>query len=405
MICRQVESDKTQDIGATVSDHDESRARLAAIVDSSDDAIVSKTLDGIITSWNKSAERLFGYAASEAIGQSIFIIIPADRRDEEAEVLARLRRGERTDHFETVRQAKDGRLIPVSLTISPVRNARGTIVGASKVARDITERVLAQEALRRARDELEERVKERTADLSRANQALRIEIEQRQAAQEQRRQLFTRLVLAEEDERRRIARDLHDQLGQQMTALRLTLETLKVFAVERPELETQVDTLRELTRQLDQDIAFRVWELRPTVLDNLGLAAALTEHAGNWSKRFGIHAELHVTRPADERLQSETETTIYRFAQEALNNVVKHSRASRVDIVLEQGPAHVSLIVEDNGIGFDASTTTPRGLGLIGMHERAALIDADLQVESAPGKGTTIVLRVPVASAVTAKNA
>jgi PAS domain S-box-containing protein len=119
-------------------------ARLAAIVDSSDDAIVSKTLDGVITSWNRGAERMFGYTAAEAIGQHIFLIIPDDRRDEEEGVLARLRQGGRVDHFETVRRTKDGRQVPISLTVSPIRDDHGTIVGASKVARDITERRLAE---------------------------------------------------------------------------------------------------------------------------------------------------------------------------------------------------------------------------------------------------------------------
>ena len=121
---------------------EELRARLAAIVDSSDDAIVSKTLDGVITSWNRGAERLFGYTAAEAIGQHISLIIPEERRAEEEDVLARLRRGERVDHFETVRRTKDGRRVHISLTVSPIRDARGTIIGASKVARDITERIL-----------------------------------------------------------------------------------------------------------------------------------------------------------------------------------------------------------------------------------------------------------------------
>src|SRR5688572_26436732 len=120
-------------------------AWLAAIVDSSDDAIVSKTLEGVITSWNRGAERLVGYTAAEAVGQHISLIIPRDRRAEEDDVLARLRRGERIDHFETVRQAKDGRQLHISLTVSPVRNAQGTVVGASKVGRDITDRILAEE--------------------------------------------------------------------------------------------------------------------------------------------------------------------------------------------------------------------------------------------------------------------
>lgn len=393
--------------GADVRDNDVVRARLAAIVDSSDDAIVGKTLDGVITSWNRAAERLFGYSAAEAVGRHISLIIPDDRRAEENEVLARLRRGEKVDHFETLRQTKDGRQFPVSLTVSPIRDAKGTIVGASKIARDITERALAQEALRRAHEELEQRVRERTADLSQANELLTREIEQRQRVEQQRSQLFTRLVLAQEDERRRIARELHDQLGQQMTALRLTLETLKTVSIERTEVRMQVEALQDLARQLDQDIAFRVWELRPAVLDGLGLAAALTEYAGNWSKRSGVHAELHMTRPADERLTSDVETTIYRFAQEALNNVVKHSRADRVDIVLDHAHDHVSLIVEDNGIGFNPSEgeTTLEGFGLIGMRERAALVGADFQIESAPGDGTTVILRVPAAVARTIKTA
>jgi len=118
---------------------EEAAARRAAIVDSSDDAIVSKTLQGVITSWNQSAERIFGYTAAEAVGQHITLIIPEDRRDEEAEVLARLVRGERIDHFETIRRTKDGRFVDISLTVSPVRNAAGRIIGASKVARDVSD--------------------------------------------------------------------------------------------------------------------------------------------------------------------------------------------------------------------------------------------------------------------------
>jgi PAS domain S-box-containing protein len=115
------------------------RARLAAIVDSSDDAIVSKTLDGVITTWNRASERMFGYTAAEAVGRHITLIIPPERHAEEGDVLARIRRGEMVDHFETVRQTKDGRRLVISLTVSPIRDASGVIVGASKIARDITE--------------------------------------------------------------------------------------------------------------------------------------------------------------------------------------------------------------------------------------------------------------------------
>jgi PAS domain S-box-containing protein len=379
---------------------EELRARLAAIVDSSDDAIVSKTLEGVVTSWNRGAERLFGYTAAEAIGQHISLIIPDDRKAEEDEVLGRLRRGERIDHFETVRQAKDGRKVYISLTVSPLRDAKGTVIGASKVARNITERMHAEEALRRAHAELEERVRERTAELSSANEAIRVEMAERQRVEQERIQLLTRLVLAQEDERRRIARDLHDQLGQQLTALRLTLETLKAQSVERSDLRVQVETLEALARQLDEDVAFRVGELRPTELENLGLQAALTNHVRHWSKHFGIRAQLHTGQPTDERLTPDTETMLYRLAQEALNNVAKHARADHVDVVLERSAEHVSLIIEDNGVGFDASKagTAGEGLGLIGMRERAALVGADFQIESTPGRGTTVIVRAPAAA-------
>ena len=121
---------------------------LAAIVASSDDAIISKNLDGVITSWNKSAERIFGYTPEEAIGQHITLVIPPERHPEESGILVRVRRGERVDHFHTVRRRKDGSLLDVSLTISPVRDSSGLVVGASKVARDITAQKQAEQALR-----------------------------------------------------------------------------------------------------------------------------------------------------------------------------------------------------------------------------------------------------------------
>ena len=127
---------------------------LAAIVESSDDAIVSKNLNGIVTSWNKSAERIFGYTASEMMGEPILRLLPQERKQEEMDILARLRRGERVDHFETIRVRKDGRLIDVSLTISPIRGDDGTIVGASKIARDITDQKRAARELAAAHEEL-----------------------------------------------------------------------------------------------------------------------------------------------------------------------------------------------------------------------------------------------------------
>ena len=131
-------------------DSTEAAAYLAAIVDSSADAIISKNLSGIIQTWNKSAERIFGYTAEEAIGQPVLLIIPPDLHAEEAMILARVRDGQRIEHYETVRRRKDGQLITIALTVSPVRNASGAIIGASKVARDITENKQTKRAIAEA---------------------------------------------------------------------------------------------------------------------------------------------------------------------------------------------------------------------------------------------------------------
>jgi PAS domain S-box-containing protein len=162
-------------IEALLRENEQQLRWLASIVESSDDAIVSKNLDGIIASWNRGAERVFGYTAGEAIGRAITIVIPEDRQSEEREILTRIRRGERIDHFETVRQRKHGSLITVSLTVSPVKNAEGKIVGASKIARDITEQKRDQEQIAILAREAEHRSKnllatvQATVNLSRAD--------------------------------------------------------------------------------------------------------------------------------------------------------------------------------------------------------------------------------------------
>jgi PAS domain S-box-containing protein len=158
-------------------------SRLAAIVESSDDAITGKTLEGIITNWNKGAEILYGYAAEEALGRNISFLVPPDREDDVSYILEKIRNEQSIDHYETVRIGKDGRRIDVSVTISPVKDAAGKILGASTIARDITERKRMEEALRRSHEELEERVRERTRELVDLTEDLRAEVMQRREAE------------------------------------------------------------------------------------------------------------------------------------------------------------------------------------------------------------------------------
>jgi two-component system, NarL family, sensor histidine kinase UhpB len=215
-------------------------------------------------------------------------------------------------------------------------------------------------------------------------------------AERSRRELLARLVFAQEDERRRIAREMHDQLGEQLTTLGRTIGALKETCRDRPELSAQVEALQAVSHQLDSDVDHLVWQLRPTALDDLGLRAALANYVQDWSRRFGIAADLHTSGLQDRRLAPDVETTLYRIAQEALNNVAKHSRAKNVDVMLERRADRVTLIVEDDGVGFDTSHENGdgEGFGLVGMQERATLVGATVQIESAVGSGTTILVRM-----------
>ena len=228
--------------------------------------------------------------------------------------------------------------------------------------------------------------------------------ERRKRDQERaRNELLSHLVFVQEDERRRIARDMHDQFGEQLTALSLRIASLRQACGPRTDLTAHADALDAIARHLDHDVEELVWQLRPTALDDLGLQAALANYIQEWSERAGIATALHTSGLLDHRLASEVETALYRIAQEALNNAAKHSRARRVEVILERRTDCVLLIIEDDGVGFEEgpAATDGRGFGLVGMQERAKLVGAQLDIESTPGRGTTILVRmaVPMASA------
>jgi len=310
-------------------------------------------------------------------------------------------RGNPTYEGEFRLRHKSGHYIHVLSRGLPVRpEPGGPVVRIVGTHFDLTERKHAEEALRRAHEELEARVRERTAELARANASLREEMSERERAERARTELLARLVFAQEDERRRIAREMHDQFGEQLTALGRRIQLLKDACADQPELSLQVDALESVAQQLDRDVDHLVWELRPTALDDLGLRAALANYVQDWSKRVSISAELHTFGLLDDRLGSDAETTLYRIAQEALTNVAKHSRAENVDVILERRSDHVVLIIEDDGVGFDPldESTAPQGFGLLGMQERAALVGATIQIESAVGKGTTVLVRIDAAT-------
>lgn len=222
----------------------------------------------------------------------------------------------------------------------------------------------------------------------------------RRRAEAARRQLLRRLVAAQEEERARLSRELHDKMGQHLTALALGLE-VHGAGPSRP-AEESLRRLHDLAEGLSQEVRDLAWELRPPELDHLGLKEALACYAEQWSRRSGIAVDFVSAGGADgRRLAPEAETALYRVAQEALTNVLKHAAARDVTLVLEQTPEQVLLVVEDDGRGFESEeapdgAASRRRMGLLGMRERVELAGGTLSIESAAGAGTTLVARVPL---------
>ncbi len=341
-----------------------SEERLRLLIESASDyAIFTVTEDNLIDSWNTGAEKVFGWTESEALGQSCEIIFtPEDRRDgaPEQEIETALKNGRAPD--ERFHLRKDGSRFFASGVMTLIKDADGNVQGFAKIARDMTERIEAEKAVRD-------------------------------------KEMLQRIVGAQEDERKRIARNLHDELGQQLTVLRLKLDSVSKLCKDA-ELYDKIDETQLIAKRIDNGVDFLAWELRPAALDDLGLIAALGNYVKQWSQHSGITAELLASSLKKVRFTPEIETNLYRIVQEALNNTHKHAKAKSVEVVLEKRGDLIVLLVEDNGKGFNPEATKNRrkGIGLIGMKERAALVGGTLEIESVPGRGTTIFVRVPASS-------
>ena len=506
-------------------------ALMRAVVESSDDGIVSKDLNGVITSWNAGAQRIFGYTEAEVIGQPITIIIPPELQGEERLVLKRLRAGERIEHYETVRLTKRGKRVDVSLTISPMKDSTGRIVGASKIARDITERKQADEELRKAHEELEIRVRERTAELAQSNRLLQTQIQERiqaqealerqtavlreqsrlldlandaifirsfegtisywnegaerlygwtkeealenrlgmllqtefpipfeeirevlvregnwegelihtrrdgsrvtvnsrwtlwrsaegnplgwlqintditgrKRAEESLRALTARLLQLQDDERRRIARELHDSAGQILVALDINLSLVQKNEGLAPNAANAVRESIALVQQLSKELRTTSHLLHPPLLDESGLPSAVRWFVDGFAKRSKISVDLEIA-PDLGRLPRELETTIFRMVQECLTNIHRHSGSPTASIRIARNSNHVSVAVRDRGKGMSADNyrnsfgpITP-GVGIQGMRERVRQLGGHLQIHSGTS-GTTVRATLPVTNA------
>ncbi|HYB99901.1 MAG TPA: ATP-binding protein [Candidatus Limnocylindrales bacterium] len=366
------------------------QARLAAIVESSDDAIVGKNLDGIVTSWNRGAQHLFGYTPEEMIGQSILKIIPADRVDEEREILSRLRRHERIDHFETIRRAKDGRLLNVSITVSPIHDSTGTIVGASKIARDIT---------------LQKRV-EKEREILLANERAA-----RSAAEHASRMKDEFLAT------------LSHELRTPLTAILGWAQILRANEALTAEMSQGLEVIERNTRaqvQLIEDLL----DMSRIVSGNIRLDVQPIDLTDV------IRAAIDSVAPAAEakgvRLQSVLDPNaacisgdaarLQQVAWNLLTNAIRFTpRGGRVQVFLERIDSHVELSVVDTGEGIapdflphvfdrfrqaDSSTTRRHGglgLGLSIVRHLVELHGGTVRAHSAGlNKGTTFVVSLPL---------
>ena len=463
---------------------DDRYAHYRLIVDASDDAIITKNLEGVISNWNTGAQRMLGYTAAEAIGQPITIIIPPELHEEEMEILRRLRTGERIEHYESWRVSKDGRRIDVSITVSPIRDAGGRIVGAFKVERDITARKRAEVALREKEESLRvvvnaapvmiwisgvdklctffnqgwleftgrsleselgngwaegvhpEDLRECLETYTRAfdrresfsmEYRLRrhdgeyrwildqgvptfkadgsfagyigsgMDVTGRKLAEEALSTVSQRLIEAHEEEGRRIARELHDDINQRLGVLAANLYYLtKSLPASAAEFMPEIVEAGKQVAALGHDLQSLSHRLHSSKLELLGLrvaAASLCEDCSNLRKvDIDFRAE---NIPQD--LSAEISLCLYRVLQEALQNATKHSGARHFKVSLTGGTNEIELTVQDSGIGFELEDAIRgRGLGLSSMRERLKLVNGHFFIESKLQQGTTVQARVPL---------
>jgi PAS domain S-box-containing protein len=367
----------------------EAALRLAAIVNSSHDAIVSKTLEGIITSWNPAAERMFGWSSDEAIGKSVTLIIPPDRLDEEARVLASLRRGESVEHYETLRMRKDGSLVPISLTVSPIRDLSGTIIGASKIARDVSEQ-------KRVQDERARALAQEQAARSEAERASRVKDE----------------FLAT------LSHELRTPLTSIMGWVRmLRQQTLDDEATERALAIVDRNT-QALTRLVEDILDISSITMGRFRLESVPVDLATVVRAAVDSVRHAAtakHIRLDVAVDAMTRPVAGDAGRLQQVVWNLLSNAVKFTPdGGEIDVTVARSGSYAELRVQDNGQGIapefaprlfdrfsqhDASTTRQHGglgMGLAIVRHLVELHGGTVRAESpGAGRGATFIVRLP----------
>jgi PAS domain S-box-containing protein len=459
---------------------EEARFRHAAVVESSEDAIISKTLDGIIVSWNPGAHQIYGYAEAEAVGKHHSILIPPELVDEEKNIVERLRAGERVEHYETVRVTKAGKRINVSLSVSPTKDSSGTQLGFCAIARDITEHKRAEKSLRESEEKFRRVFQDaatgmvmlspegRFLAINRAyceflgysekeligrdivsvthpedhalctrlmEQALAaasgsqryekrylhkngqllwgesgttlicdstgkpeyfvsqiVDITERKRAEVALAGMTRKLVEAQEQERARIARELHDDINQRLAILAIELEQLQG---DPSDVKSRLQELGQQTIEISSDVQALSHDLHSSQLEYLGVVRGMKSWCREFGERQGI--EIDCRHDVRSNVPVEVGLPLFRVLQEALHNAAKHSGVKRIEVRLHEQSDEIHLIVRDSGTGFDIGEVKQgNGLGLTSMRERVRLVNGTIAIDSKPMRGTSIHVRVPL---------
>lgn len=341
--------------------------RLAAIVESSNDAIISTDLNGMIISWNWAAEKIFGYHAAEILNKPFSMLLDTNDVDVMKKILRNLKEKKSIDHFEAIHLTKENRQIHVSLTVSPIKNADGNVVGASTITRDITERKLLEKAMLEYQQKL-----------------------RRQASQ---------LSLAEERERRRIATDLHDNVIQSLALSMIKLDLL--CDSDNMRNDKLLGEISNTLRNAIEDMRNMTFDISSPTLYKFGLSTAIDELLDDLIyRRYSIEYEFYddnEQKPLDEDVR----VLLFQSVRELLINVIKHADADKVDVRIEKEGSTVRVEVTDDGAGFDVEDNKldihrSGGFGLFNIRERLDYIGGAMEIQSQPGKGSRFVLIAPL---------
>jgi signal transduction histidine kinase len=370
------------------SELEEARDRFADLYDFAPIGYLSLDKNGLINEVNLCAVSLLARARALLLDVPLTTFVrPSDRK--------RLRLFLR----QVVSSPGHGPAPHIEVTLEDGRQGVVRLIGRGRRDKHRLELLVAMIDVTQERHLEAEREKTVVRESARVAEVAR-EVADRMSAEERVKALLERLVGIQEEERRRLSRNLHDHLGQQLTALRLAIGGIKARGRSAGENNSRIGVIEAIVTDLDRDIDRLAWDLRPPALDDNGLSAALDSLVREWAAMTGVTAEFHVSSALapEPRLARDIESHVYRIVQEALTNIAKHAQASRVSVLIKHAREELALIVEDDGHGFQEHRTGAgdAGMGLISMRERAALIGGQIQIESMAGRGATVFVKIPL---------